>query len=291
MKLIGENLNIVSKTYGPALKERQAGPIQELVRAQVKAGMDYLDINIGPARKDGAEFMEWVVKTVQEVTDLPLSLDTTNPIAMEAGLKAHRGKALLNSISLVRMEEELPLVVKYNCDFVGLLWGRDGLPRDVNERGANALELLNSANALGIPTENIWFDPIATPAVNINSNHVKPCIDFLAMLPDVVPEAKSILGLSNVSNGAPNNLRPYLNRTFLMMLMKYDLYSVILDAFDTELIDIARGKKPELVSLVQRTMEGEQIDLKAISPEELKYVKTVNVLLGRVLYSHSWLES
>jgi len=101
--------------------------------------------------------MEWVVKTVQEVTDLPLSLDTTNPIAMEAGLKAHKGKALLNSISLVRMEEELPLVVKYNCDFVGLLWGRDGLPRDVNERGANALELLNSATALGIPTESIWL--------------------------------------------------------------------------------------------------------------------------------------
>jgi 5-methyltetrahydrofolate corrinoid/iron sulfur protein methyltransferase len=291
MKLIGENLNIVSKTYGSALKERQAGPIQELVKIQVKAGMDYIDINIGPARKDGGEFMEWVVKTVQEVTDLPLSLDTTNPVAMEAGLKVHKGRALLNSISLVRMEEELPLVAKYNCDFVGLLWGRDGLPREVNERGANAMELLNGANAMGIGTENIWFDPIATPAVNINSNHVKPCLDFLAMLPDIAPEAKSILGLSNVSNGAPNNLRPYLNRTFLMMLMKYDLYSVILDAFDTELIDIARGKKPELVQLVQRTMDGEQLDLKAITPEELKYVKTVKVLLGQVLYSHSWLET
>jgi cobalamin-dependent methionine synthase I len=235
--------------------------------------------------------MEWVVKTVQEVTDLPLSLDTTNPIAMEAGLKVHKGKALLNSISLVRMEEELPLVTKYKCDFVGLLWGRDGLPRDVNERGANAMELLTGANAMNIPTESIWFDPIATPAVNINSNHVKPCLDFLAMLPDIAPGAKSIVGLSNVSNGAPNNLRPYLNRTFLMMLMKYDIYSAILDAFDTELIDIARGKKPELVKLVQRTMDGEKIDLNSITPEEIKYVKTVKVLLGEVLYSHSWLES
>jgi len=81
-------------------------------KAQVRAGMDYIDINIGPARKDGDTFMEWVVRTVQEVTDLPLSLDTTNPIAMEAGLKAHKGKALLNSISLVRMAEEMPLVAK-----------------------------------------------------------------------------------------------------------------------------------------------------------------------------------
>jgi len=291
MKLIGENLNIVSKTYGPALKERNAGPIQDLVKAQAKAGMDYIDINIGPARKEGDKFMEWVVKTVQEVTAIPLSLDTTNPIAMEAGLKAHQGKALINSISLERMAEELPLAVKYNCDFVGLLWGRDGLPRDVNERGAIAAELLYNANEKGIGAERIWFDPIATPAVNIQSNHVKPCLEFLSMLPELAPGAKSIVGLSNASNGAPNNLRPYLNRTYLMMLMKYDIYSAILDAFDTELMDIARGKRPELVKLVQRTMDGEIIDLNSITAEDAKYVKTVKVLLGEVLYSHSWLET
>jgi 5-methyltetrahydrofolate corrinoid/iron sulfur protein methyltransferase len=291
MKLIGENLTIVSKKYGPALKERNGGPIQKLVMAQTKAGMDYIDINIGPARKDGDKFMEWVVKTVQEVTDTPLSLDTTNPLAIETGLKAHRGKALLNSISLQRMAEELPFVTKYNCDFVALLWGRDGLPRDANERGAIAAELLYNANEKGIATERIWFDPIATPAVTIQSNHVKPCLEFLRMLPDLAPGAKSIVGLSNVSNGAPDHLRPYLNRTYLMMLMKYDIYSAILDAFDKELLDIARGKRPELVKLVHRAMEGENIDLKSVTSEEAKYIKTVKVLLGEVLYSHSWLET
>jgi 5-methyltetrahydrofolate corrinoid/iron sulfur protein methyltransferase len=291
MKLIGENLNIVSKKYGPALKERNAGPVQELAIAQTKAGMDYLDINIGPARKDGNKFMEWVVTTVQAVTDVPLSLDTTNPIAMEAGLKAYRGKTLINSISLERMETELPFVLKYNSDFVALLWGRDGLPRDANERGAIAAELLYNANEKGISNDRIWFDPIVTPAVNIASNHVKHCLDFLSMLPDIAPGARSIVGLSNVSNGAPNNLRPYLNRTLLMMLMKYNLYSVILDALDRELIDIARGDRPELVKLVQRAMDGEIIDPASISAEEVKYVKTVKVLLGEVLYSDSWLES
>jgi 5-methyltetrahydrofolate corrinoid/iron sulfur protein methyltransferase len=291
MKLLGENLTIVSKKYGPALKERNGGPIRKLVIAQTKAGMDYIDINIGPARKDGDMFMEWVVKTVQEVSDTLLSLDTTNPRAIEAGLKANKGKALLNSISLQRMAEELPLVTEYNCDFVALLWGRDGLPRDANERGAIAAELLYNANEKGIATERIWFDPIATPAVNIQSNHVKPCLEFLSMLPDLAPGAKSIVGLSNVSNGAPQHLRPYLNRTFLIMLMKYDIYSAILDAFDKELLDIARGKRPELVKLVNRTMEGENIDLKSISSEEAKYIKTVKVLLGEVLYSHSWLET
>jgi 5-methyltetrahydrofolate corrinoid/iron sulfur protein methyltransferase len=291
MKLIGENLNIVSKKYGPALKERNAGLVQELAIAQTKAGMDYLDINIGPARKDGNKFMEWVVTTVQAVTDVPLSLDTTNPIAMEAGLKAYRGKTLINSISLERMETELPFVLKYNSDFVALLWGRDGLPRDANERGAIAAELLYNANEKGISNDRIWFDPIVTPAVNIASNHVKHCLDFLSMLPDIAPGARSIVGLSNVSNGAPNNLRPYLNRTLLMMLMKYNLHSVILDALDRELIDIARGNRPKLLKLVQRAMDGEIIDPASISAEEVKYVKTVKVLLGEVLYSDSWLES
>ncbi len=123
MVLIGENINIMSKIIGPALKERNPKPIQELARAEDEAGVDYLDLNIGPARKGGDELMEWVVKTVQEVTDKPLSLDTTNHVAMEAGLRVHKGRALINSISPVRMEEELPLVKKHNATMIGLLWG------------------------------------------------------------------------------------------------------------------------------------------------------------------------
>jgi len=65
---------------------------------------------------------------VQEVTNLPLSLDTTNPVAMEAGLKVHKGRALINSISLARLDEELPLAKKYNAYMIGLLWGREGMP-------------------------------------------------------------------------------------------------------------------------------------------------------------------
>ena len=87
MILIAENLNIVSKTIGPAFKSRQAGPVQDVTRTIISKDIDYLDINIGPARKDGAELMAWVVQTVQEVTDKPLSLDTTNLQAMESGLR------------------------------------------------------------------------------------------------------------------------------------------------------------------------------------------------------------
>ncbi len=289
MILIGENINIMSKTIGPALRGRDPKPIQELAKAE--AEVDYLDINIGPARKAGDELMEWVVKAVQEVTDKPLSLDTTNPIAMEAGLKVHKGKALINSISLQpdRLEAGLPLVTKYNASMIGLLWGAEGMPRDAAERGVLVAELMYHAGEMGIADADIWIDPILTP-VSVEINQVQACFEFMSMLKDIAPDCKSTVGLSNISNGTPTNLRPYLNRTCLIMLMKYGLHSAIVDAFDAELISIARGKVPEIVDLVHRVMDGEKPDLSSLSQKEVEYVKTVRVLTGESLYSHSWLE-
>lgn len=289
MILIAENINIMSKTIGPALKGRDPGPIQELARAEAAAGVDYLDLNIGPARKAGDELMAWVVNTVQEVTDKPLSLDTTNPVAMEAGLRVARGKALINSIAPARMDEELPMAKKYGAAMIGLLWGLDGMPRDANERALIAVDLIYKANEMGIPNEDIWIDPIVSP-VSVEINQVKACLEFMSMLGEIAPGCKSTAGLSNISNGTPGHLRPYLNRTYLIMLMRYGLHSAIVDAFDAELIKIARGEMPETVSLVHQVMDGEPPSLATLGEEEVKYLKTVRVLTGESLYSHSWLE-
>jgi len=291
MILIAESINIMSKTLGPAMRERNPKPIQEMAKAEAEAGADYLDLNIGPARRGGDEMMEWVVNTVQEVTDLPLSLDTTNPVAMEAGLKAYKGKALINSISLQpdRLEAELPMVQKYNADMIGLLWGTEGMPRDANERCMLAVDLVYKANEMDIPSENIWIDPIASP-VSVEINQVKSCVEFMTMLGDIAPGCKSTVGLSNISNGTPTNLRPYLNRTYMIMLMRYGLHSAIVDIFDTEMVKLARGDMPEIVELVYRVMDGEKPDLTSLSQKEAEYVKTVRVLTGESLYSHSWLE-
>ena len=291
MFLIGENANVMSKTISSAMKERNPKPIQELVKAEAETGIDYIDLNIGPARKAGDELMTWVVNTVQEVTDLPLSLDTTNPVAMEAGLKAYKGKALINSISLQpeRLEPVFPLVKKYNADMRGLLWGTDGMPRDAAERCVLAVDLIYKANQLDIPNQDIWIDPILTP-VSVEINQVQACFEFMSMLNDIAPGCKSVVGLSNISNGTPTQLRPYLNRTCMIMLMKYGLCSAIVDAFDSELIKIARGEMPEIVNLVYKLMDGEQPDLSSLSQKEIEYVKTVRVLTGESLYSHSWLE-
>jgi 5-methyltetrahydrofolate corrinoid/iron sulfur protein methyltransferase len=291
MILIGENINIMSQTLGPAMKERLVEPIKTMAAEEDKAGMDYLDLNIGPAKKTGADLMPWLVHTVQAVSDKPLSLDTTNPDAVEAGLKLCKRRALVNSVSLQpeRLEKILPLVTRYKSDMIGLLWGVDGMPRDVNERCMLAVDLVYKANAAGVSNEDIWIDPIATP-VSGDIAQIKSCLDFLQMLPDVAPGCKSIVGLSNVSNGTPSQLRPYLNRVFLMMLSRCGIYSVIADALDTELACIARGQRQSLVSLVQRALDGEAIDMGSLGIEDAKYIKTVRVLTGEALYSHAWLD-
>ncbi|HEY82628.1 MAG TPA: dihydropteroate synthase [Dehalococcoidia bacterium] len=291
MVLIGENINIMSKTIGPALKERDPKPIQELAKAEAEAGVDYLDLNIGPARKAGEELMTWAVNTVQEVTDKPLSLDTTNLAAMEAGLKVAKNRPLINSISLQpdRMEPGLKLAKEYDADVIALLWGAEGMPRDANERAMHTVDFIYKANELGIPNEKIWIDPIVSP-VSVEINQVKACLEFMAMLGEIAPGCKSTVGLSNISNGTPAHLRPWLNRTYMVMLMRYGLYSAIVDAFDAELVKLARGEKPEIVELVHRIMDGEKPDFSSLTEEEVKYAKTVRVLSGESLYSHSWLE-
>jgi 5-methyltetrahydrofolate corrinoid/iron sulfur protein methyltransferase len=101
---------------------------------------------------------------------------------------------------------------------------------------------------------------------------------------------KSTCGLSNVSNGAPEHLRPILNQTYMMMLERYGMASAIVDAFDEGLKKFAQGEREDLRKLVYRTMDGEEIDLKTLSKEQANYVKTTKVLIAKSLYSDSWLE-
>jgi 5-methyltetrahydrofolate corrinoid/iron sulfur protein methyltransferase len=298
MILIGENLNVMVKKIGIAMKERDPKPIQELAIAEANAGADYIDINLGPARKGGGELMEWVVKTVQEVVDTPLYLDTINAEAIEAGLRVYKnkkGKAVINSIMArpESMEVKFPLAQKYSAGVVALLWGPSGLPRDANERGVLAAELMQKAMEFGIPSDDVWIDPIVTPITSPQSQvQVPSCVEFMKMFKDLqelAPGMKSTCGLSNVSNGAPNDLRPILNQTYLIMLERYGMTSAIIDAFDEGLKELARGKREDLKKVIYRVMDKEQIGLKSLSKEETDYVKTTKVLMGQILYSDSWL--
>jgi 5-methyltetrahydrofolate corrinoid/iron sulfur protein methyltransferase len=296
MILIGESLNVISKKIGRAFKERDPKPLQEEALEQKKLGMDYIDINLGPAKKDGHELMPWVIQTVQEVVDdIPLALDTSNIDAIEAGLKVIKevpGKShLINSIMCrpERYEKMVPIAAEHGADFIALMWGPEGLPRDENERAALCVELLYFANEAGIPNEKIWVDGIVTP-VNIQQPQLMSLMEFQKMLQDIAPGAKSTCGLSNISNGPPNHLRPILNQTYMVMLDKCGMYSVISDPLDEKLTAIAKGERQDIVDLIHGMLDGNEPDMDSLSDELREYAKTVNVILGNSLYSDSWLE-
>ena len=291
MVLIGENIHIISKRVNDAVRERNPEVIQDLARAQTKAGAEYIDLNLGPAKKEPEELARWLVNTIQGVTDLPISVDTLNPVAMEAGLKICKKRPLLNSASGRTDSKELmlPLAKKYNTDVVISVLTDKGCPPDIDSRVESIMETVTYANELGIPNEDIWVDPIILP-VNADQKQVADAVEFVGMLVDLLPGVKSTVGLSNVSNGTPDELRGILNRTYMVMLGRRGLYSAIADVLDEELIKINRGEHPDVVDLIYRTMDGEAIDVGTLSQKEHDYVKTVKVLMGETLYSHAWLE-
>ena len=293
--ILGENIHVIAQTVSTAIRERDAKVIQNLAKAQAEDGADYIDLNVGPMRKDPEDNIQWLVSTVQEVIDLPLSIDTMNPVAMEAGLKTCQKRPLLNSASgkTDSKEQMLPLARKYNCDVVISVMTDKGMPSDVDSKIESIMDTVAYANELGIPNEDIWVDPIVLPVSTAGEGQrlAVACLEFIQILEDVLPGVKSTVGLSNVSNGVPSELRPLLNRTYLVMLEKKNLYSAIADPLDKELMSLTKGEMPEIVELIYKTMDGEDIDLSVLSQRELEYVKTAKVLMGETLYSDAWLES
>ena len=293
VKAIAESINIMGTRSGTAMKARIPGPVQEMAKEEAAAGSTYLDLNIGPARKDGEELMPWVIETVEAVSDLPLVLDTTNVDAMAAGFKVVKNKtdAVLNSIMArpERMEALVPIAAEAGCSVVALLWGPDGMPRDSNERAALSVDLFMALTEAGVPNEKMLFDPIASP-ITLGADQTLAGIEFLSMLQDIAPGAGSTIGLSNVSNGVADNLRHYLDRTYLIMLMKHGLTTAIVNAYDDEIMAICKGERQDLVDMVHGMMDGNDPDPSTLEGTALEHFKTYKALSGQTVFSESWLE-
>ncbi len=293
--LTGENLNIMSKTIGPAMKERNPEPIKAMALEMDKADIDYIDINLGPARKNGEEMMQFVVKTVQEVTDKPLFLDTTNASAIEAGLQVYErkcdAKPVINSISCrpERMEMLMPVAKKYDAACVGLLMGVEGIPRDENERGMLCTEFMMKADEYGIEHDDIFLDPIVVPAPS-QQIQVAGCTNFMMMFRDIAPGCRGTCGLSNISNGAPTHLRGIIDRTYMIIINSFGMSGAIMNFTDQKLIDLMRGKQPEIYDFVVSVFNGEEVDVASLDKEKQDYYKTVKIITGEILYSDSWLD-
>lgn len=259
MLIIGEKLSIIAKRVREAMMKKEKGPVQEIAISQWKAGAGMIDANIGPAEDGGEDLMQWVVTTIQEAVSLPLCLDTTNFSAIEAGLQVHNnqwGRPLINSTSndpdrFVMLE----LAAKYNAQIIGLTVGKGGLPADAEERAAIAAEIMARAAEFGVPLEDVYLDPLVLQ-IATSQDHALKVIKAVKMFQELNdPPMKTVVGLSNISNGCPKTLRPILNNYFLSLLMYEGLTAAIAD------------------------------------PHEIaQTVKTIDIILGNTLYAHSYLE-
>ncbi len=304
MLIIGENIHIIAPKVKAAFAEMDATYIQELALRQVKHGAHMLDLNIGPQRKRGVEVMEWIVDAVQEVTDVPLSLDTTNSAALEAGLKRVRRQAMINSASAdpERLEGVMPLAARYQAKVIALTMGKSGIPTTADARVQMAIDvLIPKAMELGIPMTDLYLDPLVL-TVNGTQEHAPETLNavrFFKQLTD--PPPMTVVGLSNISNSVPAENRSLINRTFLVMLMAAGLDAAIADPLDeaqNEFVrivqerDTSTGLGNLLVTLYDRTAAIEELepsDVDVGDPKQAEVWKTVQILYNKVIYAHSYL--
>lgn len=234
MIIVGEKINTSRKSIAAAVENKDAETIREVAKAQAEAGAHYIDVNAGTFLKREAEFLAWLVETVQAAVDLPLCLDSPDPKALEGALALHHGEAMINSISLEkdRWDALLPVVSSHPCKVVALCMAQASMPTTAQERFDVAAELIEGLTAAGVAMKNIYVDPLVQP-VSVDVRMGPAILDAIAGIREAYPEVNAICGLSNVSYGLPS--RKMINRHFLVLAIQRGLNAAILDPTDREI--------------------------------------------------------
>jgi 5-methyltetrahydrofolate corrinoid/iron sulfur protein methyltransferase len=307
MYIIGENIQILSPRVKEALANHDASYIRQSARAQVEHGASMVDVNIGPRKKDGVEVMQWLVEELyDELGPIPLSLDTTNASAIEAGLKKCRELgivAMINSTSADpdRLNVTMPLAAEYGARIIALAMDKN-IPPTADGRVGLAMEMLiPRAQELGVPMEHVYLDPLVL-TVNGCQDHGPETLNAIRsfkMLWD--PSPMTTVGLSNISNSVPHEGRSLLNRTYLVMLLAAGLDSAIADPLDSaqnEVIRIVEQRDDStgigraylaLYDVVAGMEEFTPDHVDMHDPDQVAIYKTVRILENKVIYAHGYL--
>ncbi len=234
MKIIGEKINGTRRRVAQAIEERDGAFIQDLAIKQAQAGAAWLDVNAGTHPDREVDDLIWLVEVVQPVVQVPLCLDSANPLALAAALKVVAQTPMINSISgePKRLEEILPLVAEHGCPVIALAMDDKGIPERCEQRLEVARHLIAATRAAGVPDDRVYLDPLAmTLATNTRSALIT--LDTMRAIRNEFPDAHLTLGLSNISFGLP--ARSYVNRAFLTLALAAGLDSAILDPLDREM--------------------------------------------------------
>jgi len=237
MYVIGERINGMFNDVKAGIRDKDAGVIKDLAKRQVDGGANAIDINVGPASAEPAETIKWLVEAVQEVTDVPIVLDSSNPKVIESGMAVCERPVIINSTTGQdeKIDQLMPLAVEHNADIIGLTMDDRGVPGDAERRAEIALNILAKAMEYGLSPDRLFIDPIILPCnvAQPQAGHVLETIRNLKLMSD--PPPRSVLGLSNVSQGTKE--RNLINRVYAVMAVAAGLDAAILDPMDSDLMD------------------------------------------------------
>lgn len=303
MILIGENIHVISKKVREALVNRDEKFVKQILDLQKK--MDFADLNVGPARAKLEGVLEWIAKIIEKDFDLKISLDTTNFSEMKNALSNIKNSenTFLNSVSLD--EEKLSLMCELSqekdCNLIALTMEKEsGIPKTSDGRLETAFQIYEKCLDFGMDTEKIYFDPLILP-LKVDQTQALESLNTLKMLKESFdPPVKTVIGLSNISNGVPSNIRTLINRVYGVMAFGAGLDAVIMDATDEELTRIFRmletaspeKKIDNLYLKIAKVMENfdnlEEINYDKNNLEEVQIIKTCEIILNKKIYSDSF---
>ena len=238
---IGERIHCIAPVIRKAMDERDPEPILKRAAEQIKAGATYLDVNIGPAEKDGPERMMWAVKLLQEnFNNVPLALDTANKKAIEAGIKVYNrtnGKPIVNSADAGSRISNIDLAAANDAICIALC-SADGIAKDNEERMKHCHNMLERGLSLGMEATDLWFDPLFLVVKGMQDKQME-VLEAIRLF--AAEGLKSTGGLSNNSNGAPKTLRPIMDSALVAMAMMQGLTSAIVNPNDLRLMETIKS--------------------------------------------------
>jgi 5-methyltetrahydrofolate--homocysteine methyltransferase len=235
LRIIGEKINGTRRRVAEAIKQRNASVIQDLAVRQAEAGAAWLDVNAGTRRSNEPDDLVWLIETIQPVVEIPLCLDSANPLAVAAAMQVVERTPMVNSISgePQRLEGILPLVAEHGCSVIALAMDGTGIPETCERRLEVIRKVMEAARARKVPDGNVYLDPLAmTLATNTHSAQIT--LDTIRAIRREFPEAHLTMGLSNISFGLP--ARSHINRAFLTLALAAGLDTAILDPLDREMM-------------------------------------------------------